>query len=108
MLTLDAGALQISWGRPVVREEAKRVCFAESSYKPFAFNCYVGSDGRTRKVRGLFQISDVHKGGLEAYPATLDDQLMFNITRNVEAAKELYARTDSWSAWSVAKQLGLE
>ena len=104
--TIEA-LIDTAWGRPAVRGEARMVCWAESSYKPLAFNAYVDSRGVRRKVRGLFQISDIHRGGLDAYPAGLDDQLMFDPVRNVIAAKELYSRTGTWAAWSVAPDLGL-
>lgn len=100
------------WLNTYHADNAFRVIGGESSFQPLVFNMYGGTwhAPKVYRVRGLMQISDIHKGSLPSYPATLDDQLVFEPRRNLTIAKELWIRDErKWSkSWTAARKLEIE
>ena len=76
--------------------DAIRVAQCESSLRPGATNSYRGADGRRHVVRGLFQISDVHRGSY--YPAVHERRLL-TADYNIQVAHKIF-RDQGWTPWS--------
>ena len=87
------------------RQADAAVCVAEheSGFNPRATNSYIGVDGKRHVVRGLFQISDVHRAAVW-YP--LNDDELFDPDVNTRAAMRLFqAVGEKWRpTWSAASR----
>lgn len=84
-------------------ENGIRVGDCESDLVPTVTNSYVDDSGKRHIVRGIFQISDVHRDKI--YPASEEHRLL-EVDYNINAAYRLYQR-DGWEPWTCAHKLGI-
>ena len=79
-------------------ENAARVAFGESSYRPGVVNPESGTTG-------MFQIHPIHQVNLEQQGMTFQD--MIDLAKNIKFAAWLQGQ-QGWSPWEAATKLGIQ